>query len=137
VRPFFACVIGLLCCTAVVAAEPATRSAGRIRPPATLTCDINHVTSWSGVVSGYLPLPKTTWLQISTDDDTIEETTIDHDGKPDASAHYLLWGEPFTATDWPKIEKSKGMLIKGIRAVAWICDDGKTAPVIDWQPPQD
>jgi len=138
-RPFFACslAIGLLGCTAIGAQEPAMRSAGRIRPPATLTCDINHVTSWSGVVTGYRRESESTWLQISTDADTVEQTTIEHVGQPDASAHYLLWQAPFTANDWPKIEKSEGVLIEGMRAIAWICDDGKTAPVIDWQPARD
>ena len=138
-RPFFACslAIGLLGCTAIGAQEPAMRSAGRIRPPATLTCDINHLTSWSGVVTGYRRKPESTWLRISTDADTVEQTTIDHAGQPDASAHYLLWQQAFTAKDWKRIEKSKGKLIKGMRAIAWICDDGKTAPVIDWQPAQE
>ena len=138
-RPFFACslAIGLLGCTAIGAEEPAMRDAGRIRPPASLTCDANHLTSWFGVVSGYRREDKQTWLQISTDYDTVEQLTIDHAGQPDASAHYLLWQEPFTAADWNKIEKSKGVLIEGMRAIAWICDDGKTAPVIDWQPAQD
>ena len=113
------------------------RSTGRLRPPAALTCDLNHVTSWSGLVTGYRREDESTWLQISTDDDTVEETTITHAGQLDASAHYLLWQEPFTAKDWPKIEKKKGVLIEGMRAIAWICDDGKTAPVIDWQPHQD
>ena len=138
-RPFFACslAVALLGCSNIGAQEPSPRSAGRLRPPATLTCDINHLTSWSGVVSGYRRDSQSTWLQISTDDDTVEQTTIEHAGQPDASAHYLLWQEPFTAADWKKIEKSKGVLIKGMRAIAWICDDGKTAPVIDWQPAQD
>jgi len=138
-RPFFACslAIGLLGCTAIGAEEPAMRDEGRIRPPASLTCDANHLTSWFGVVSGYRREDKQTWLQISTDYDTVEQLTIDHAGQPDASAHYLLWQEPFTAADWNKIEKSKGVLIEGMRAIAWICDDGKTAPVIDWQPAQD
>ena len=135
-RPFFACCLAasLLGSTNIGAAEPARRSAGRLRPPATLTCDINHVTSWSGVVTGYRRKSESTWLRISTDDNTVEQTTIDHAGQPDASAHYLLWQQAFTAKDWKRIEKSKGKLIKGMRAIAWICDDGKTAPVIDWQP---
>ena len=138
-RPFFVCclAIGLLGCSSISAEEPAMRSAGRLRPPASLTCDLNHVTSWSGLVTGYRREDESTWLQISTDEDTVEETTITHAGQPDASAHYLLWQEPFTAKDWPKIEKEKGVLIEGMRAIAWICDDGKTAPVIDWQPHQD
>jgi hypothetical protein len=24
-----------------------------------------------------------------------------------------------------------------VRATAWICDDGRTPPMIDWQPPAD
>lgn len=117
------------------AERPASgRGGGRIAPPAAITCDPNHLTAWFGVVSGYRRDSKQTWLRISTDYDTVEQTTLDHAGAADASAHYLLWGAPFAAKDWPSIEQSPGRLIKDVRAVVWVCDDGKTAPVVDWQP---
>jgi hypothetical protein len=149
VRPFvFACVVaGLLGCTAMAAQEtpmadaapadaPAAR-AGRLLPPATLACDRNHLTSYSGVVSGYRVDPDNTHFEISTDEDTVEALAVDHDGQADGRAHYLLWGAPFTAADFAQIEKSPGVLVEGMRAIAWVCDDGKTPPVIDWQPKRD
>lgn len=134
-RPFFVgCLaFGLLGCTAAV---PTARAGGRIRPPAAVTCERHHLTSWSGLVSGYRRESAETWLQISTDDGTVEATTIAHGDQPDASAHFLLWGETFSAKDFSNIESSPGVLEKGMRAVAWICDDGTTAPVVDWQPPR-
>ena len=138
-RPFFALalVAAVLGCSASDARVAGGRSAGRLLPPATLGCDRNHLTSWSGVVSGYRREAARTWLQVSTDEDTVEQTSIEHPGQPNASAHYLLWGAPFTALDWPKIERATGVLIDGTRAVVWVCDDGKTAPVVDWQPRRD
>lgn len=112
-----------------------TGRSSRLRPPATLACDRNHLTSYTGAVSGYRRDAEQTWLEISTDEDTVEAVTVAHAGQADASAHYLLRGETFTANDWPAIEAGKGKLIEDMRATAWVCDDGVTAPVIDWQPP--
>ena len=112
-----------------------TGRAGRLRPPASLACDRNHLTSYTGAVSGYRREADRTWLEISTDEDTVEAVTVEHAGQPDASAHYLLYGQAFTGNDWTAIEATKGKLIDDMRATAWVCDDGVTAPVIDWQPP--
>jgi hypothetical protein len=112
----------------------AERPTARIAPPAAVSCDPNHLTAWFGVVSGYRRDRQHTWLRIDTDYDTVEQLTLDHGGQPDASARFLVWGERFTAADWPRIETAPGVLAKGMRATAWMCDDGATAPVIDWQP---
>jgi hypothetical protein len=134
--PFLACCIAasLLCGSAGSAGQEATPGGGRLRPPEAITCDRNHLTSWSGVVSGYRRENKQTWLQVNTDEDTVEQIMLDHHGEKDASAYYLIGQQKFTKKDWPKIERFKGMLITGTRAVVWVCDDGKTAPVVDWQP---
>jgi hypothetical protein len=127
----------LLACSSTSAQENAQRSAGRFMPPATIACDRNQLTSWTGLVSGYGRGAAKSWIEINTDDDTIESTEIDHHDQTDASASFLLWSKTFTAADWARIEKSPGVLIEGMRATAWICLDGQTPPVIDWQPPQD
>ena len=110
------------------------RRMGRLAPSVLISCDHNQLTSWTGTVSGYKKLAETSWLEISTDSDTIEQVSIEHAGSEDASAYYLLWGEPFKPTDWKAIETAPGVLISGMRATAWICTDGVTPPVIDWQP---
>ncbi len=143
VRPFaIACVVaGLLGCTAMAAQDSppsdASAQAGRLRPSPQLACDRNNLTSYSGVVSGYRRDKDSTWIEISTDEDTVEAVTVPHDGQSDASAHYWLWGAAFTAADTAQIEKSPGTVVDGIRAVAWVCEDRKTPPVIDWQPKRD
>ncbi len=150
VRPFlFACLAGAgVGCSAM--AEQDTRAAvpnaspkaaapagGRLRPSPALACDPNHLTSYSGVVSGYRRDNDSTRIQIDTDEDTVEVVTVAHVGKADAATHFQLWGAPFTAGDFARIETSAGVLIDGMRAIAWVCDDGKTVPVIDWQPKRD
>ena len=111
-----------------------TAATDRLRPPP-LACDRNELTSWRGVVSGYRRGDHESWLQISTDDDTVEEATLAHPDAPDASAFYRFNGQPFTAADRNAIESAPGTLRAGMRATAWICLDGVTPPVIDWQPP--
>jgi hypothetical protein len=134
-RPFLVCAL-LSVASGLPAQEARMASEGRLRPPGALECDRNQLTSYSGHVSGYKPGAASTWIEISTDEDTVEAITVDHAGKPDASARYLLRGETFTAQDWTKIETAPGKLVADMRAVAWVCLDGKTAPLIDWQPPQ-
>lgn len=130
-------LVGIFLSCTTLAQDTGGRRGGRIAPPAVITCDRNQLTSWTGEVTGYRRDEKASWLEISTDENTVEETTIDHDGSTDTSAHYLLWGEPFTQADWTAIESAPGQLIEGMRATAWICLDGKTSPVIDWQPHRD
>jgi hypothetical protein len=93
------------------------------------------LTSWTGAISGYRRSENHTWLQVSTDYDTLEQTTIEHEGHLDSTAHYLLWGKHFTENDWTLIENSAGALIEGMRATVWVCGGGVTPPVVDWQPP--
>jgi len=120
-----------------MARESAERHIGRISPPAIISCDRNQLTSWTGEVTAYRRETHTTLLEISTDEDTIEQVRIEHAGSVDASAHYLLWGEPFTHTNWAAIEKAPGKLINNMRVTAWICLDGQTSPVVDWKPDED
>ena len=136
-RPCFVLALAALALLSCVEAQarPATpgRGGGRVMLPAGLACDANHVTSWFGVVSGYRRERGRTWIRIDTDYDTVESTTIEHAGEPDASKHYRFQGRAFTAKDFARIELKPGVLRKGVRATAWVCDDGRTPPLIDWQ----
>lgn len=76
-------------------------------------------------------------IEIETDDGTVESTKFHYGEETDQSHNFLLWGETFDISDWPEVEQSPGTLKEGMRATAWICDDGETAPVIDWRPPPD
>ena len=107
---------------------------GRLAPPPHVTCDRDHLTSWTGKVTGYQRDEQSIWIEISTDEGTVEQTAIQHRGFQDASSHFLLWGEPFTPTEWTAIEATPGNLIDGMRATVWVCDDGRTPAVIDWRP---
>lgn len=128
------CAVLLSC--AAVAQDSGARRMSRLAPPPTITCDRNHLTSWTGVITGYRRESDRTWLEISTDENTVERTTLGHDGRADASRRYLMRGEPFKAQDWAVIEQSAGVLKKGMRATVWICEDGVTPPIVDWQPPR-
>ena len=130
--------VSLLSASCSSAEPPGSQAEGRrIAPSSAVTCDRNLLTSYFGLVSGYRREAAQTWLQISTDYDTVEEVTIDHPDNPDASARYRLWGEPFRESDWAAIETAPGVIIAGMRVTAWICDDGQTPPLVDWQPPPD
>ena len=118
------------------AEEQNTRAnAERIAPLSAVSCDRNLLTSYFGVVSDYRRDANETWLKISTDYDTVEEVSIDHPGQQNAITQFRLWGEPFGESDWAIIETAPGKIIPGMRVTAWVCDDGRTPALIDWQPP--
>jgi hypothetical protein len=127
----------LLACAPTTAQDTPPQRVGRLAPPAGVACDRNQLTSWTGVVTDYRRGVESTWIEIHTDAETIERTEIDHAGQADAAAYYLFRGEAFSADAWPKIERSPGRLVEGMRATAWICLDDQTSAVIDWQPRPD
>ena len=105
---------------------------GRVMAPAAVSCDPNQLTSYFGKVTGYKRGKTGTWLRIATDYDTVEEVQVANGGAKDASAHYLYEGRAFTAKDWLRIESKPGVLRAGTRATAWVCSDGRTPPLVDW-----
>jgi hypothetical protein len=127
-RFVFAAAIALLASTGVEA-RPA---AGRVMAPARVSCDANHLTSYFGKVVGYKRGKVRVWLKIATDYDTIEEVTVVDPAEKDPANRFLYQGRPFTARDWSRIESKPGVLRKGTRATAWVCSDGKTPPLVDW-----
>jgi hypothetical protein len=128
------CAVFLSC--AAVAQDSGARRMSRLAPPPTITCNRNQLTSWTGVITGYRRESDRTWLEISTDEKTVERTTLGHEGQANASSRYLLWNKPFLTKDWAVIEQSPGVLKNGMRATVWVCEDGKTPPIVDWQPPR-
>ncbi len=117
------------------AQTPPEPSAVRVRPPSELECPRNQLTLYGGRVQRYHRGRGQTSITIHTDWDTTETVTLRHTGRPDASRWFLLQGEAFKPGDWPRIESSPGRLRAGMRAAAWVCDDGRNA-TIDWQPPR-
>ena len=110
----------------------AAPGAGRIAPPAAVACDRNHLTLYAGKVVSYRRSPGKTVLVIDTDSATRETVTLRHRGSEDPSRFFLIQGTPFTAKDWNRIEARKGKLLPGMRAFAWVCQDGAT--IVDWRP---
>ena len=102
----------------------------RQRSPEEFACLRNDLTVYTGVVARYERRVGRTTLRIRTDWDTTEDVTLTHAGTDDASASYRYMGKPFTAADWARIERSRGVLRAGVRAAAWVCADGKV--MVDW-----
>ena len=108
---------------------------GRLAPPPALKCDRSDLTSYDGRVTAYRRRRGSTFLRIRTNSDTTEEVTIRHPATDDPSGFYLLKGEPFTKSDWRRIEKRRNVLRPGMRANVWVCRDNPSVqPVVDWQP---
>ena len=108
---------------------------GRMMPPGELKCDRSDLTLYDGRILAYRRRIGTTFLRIRTNFDTTEEVTIRHSRTDDPSKFYLLNGQPFLKSDWPRIERRKGVLKAGMRANVWVCiDNPSIQPVIDWRP---
>ena len=110
------------------------RTTDRLAPPAAVTCPRNNLTSYTGRVTRWSRRTSETTLTIATDWETTETVTVKHHGTDDPSRSFLLNANAFQSSDWAQIEESKGKLKTGMRATAWVCDDGRQ-PIVDWQPP--
>jgi hypothetical protein len=131
--PLFAAVLSVSTAGGVLFAQQEPQ--GRIRPSPALECDRNELTLYDGRVLAYHRRKGSTYLRIRTNFDTTEEVTIRHPGSADPSKFYLLNGQPFTKSDWRRIERRSKVLRPGMRANVWVCRDNPTIqPVVDWQP---
>ena len=110
------------------------RTTDRLAPPAAVTCPRNNLTSYTGRVTRWSRRDSETTLTIATDWETTETVTVKHPGTGDPSRSFLLNANAFQSSDWAQIEERKGELKTGMRATAWVCDDGRQ-PIVDWQPP--
>src|SRR5687767_13047874 len=106
---------------------------GRIRPPDSITCDHNHLTSFTGKLLGYKRGPGRVSLRMRTDEATTESFTLRFRKAQDASRWFLMNGEAFKPDDWKLIERGKYRLRPKMRATVWVCDDG-SIPIVDWRP---
>ncbi|MEP7271464.1 MAG: hypothetical protein ABI882_08150 [Acidobacteriota bacterium] len=116
--------------------------AQRAAPPSPLTCDRNHLTSFTGRVVSYRRQMGQMGqkgqngritLRVHTDDATTEDFSIRLGASEDGSKHFLMRGQPFKPSDWTLVEATRTRLRPKMRAIVWVCDDG-SAPVIDWRP---
>ncbi|HZH30919.1 MAG TPA: hypothetical protein VEY11_09160 [Pyrinomonadaceae bacterium] len=137
-------IFSTLLCTAMLCASAAGEASfwqrqqqpgGRMMPPPVLQCDRSDLTSYDGRVIAYRRRKGSTFLRIRTNSDTTEEVTIRHPATDDPSKFYLLNGQPFTKSDWRRIERRGKVLIKNMRANVWVCRDKPAIqPVVDWRP---
>lgn len=99
-----------------------SRGAGRVRPPAAVTCDRNQLTSYAGRVTAYARAGNQVTVTLAADAGTSESVT---------ATSFLLEGEPFNG-DWTRIESEGGKALEAMSAIAWVCTGGTT--FLDWRP---
>jgi hypothetical protein len=121
----FACALVLV--ASVAQAQP------RLSPPASIKCDHNHLTSFTGRILSYQRRPGRVSLRMRTDEATTESFTLRFPRTEDAAKWFLLMAEPFKQSDWRLIERRRYQLRPNMRATVWVCDDGST-PIVDWRP---
>lgn len=103
----------------------------RVLPPTAVDCPRDRLTLYAGRVLVYRRTLGRTELRLRTEWDTTEAVVLSHPGSNDPSRWFLIERAPFTAADWARIETAPGRLRPGLRAAAWVCDDGR-APIVDW-----
>lgn len=122
----------ILFCAAAIVFSPSIR-AQRLRPPDSIRCDPNHLTSFTGRVLSYKRSPSRLRLRVRTDEQTTENFTLSFRKGEDAAKWFLIKGEPFKQSDWALIERRRYRLRPRMRATVWVCDDG-SKPIVDWRP---
>lgn len=121
------CAVMLLLLAAPAAGQ------GRLRPPESIKCDPNHLTSYTGRILSYQRGPGRVRLRMRTDEETTENFNLRFPRTTDAARWFLLNSQPFKRSDWKIIERSGSRLRPNVRATVWVCDD-KSTPIIDWRP---
>lgn len=106
----------------------------RMAVPPGLACARDRLTSYAGVVSAYERSEGGLRIEIRTDWDTVESVVVPGVDESVLRGQFRLHGAPFSGSDWPRIEFAPGVQRPGLRAIAWVCEDGRTLPVIDWRP---
>lgn len=104
----------------------------RLRPPDGLTCDDNHLTSFTGRILSYRRSAGRVRLRMRTDEATTESFSLNFPRTEDASRWFLMNSQPFKPGDWKLIERSRARLRPNVRATVWVCDDNST-PIVDWR----
>lgn len=126
--------VSLLTLSASNAGSP-RQERGRIRPLDQLKCDRSDLTSYDGQIISYRRRYGSTFLRIRTNFDTTEEVSIRHPRTDKPLKFYLINGEAFTNSDWPRIEQRAKVLKDGMRANVWVCRGNPSVqPVVDWRP---
>lgn len=125
--------LGPLALAALAAMPVARQGPPRMPPPAAVECARDHLTAYVGTVVRYQREADRTSVRIRTDWDTTETVSIRHPGS-DPSRWFRIEGKPFRSQDMARIEDKPGQLRAGLRAAAWVCDDGRN-PIVDWNPP--
>lgn len=105
----------------------------RLRPPASLKCSRDHLTSFQGRAIDYKRSANRISLRVRTDEETTENFTLEWTNQEKPEKWLLLRGEEFKPNAWKLIESAPGRLIDGMRIIVWVCDDG-SKPVLDWRP---
>lgn len=121
-------------CAKQVSSDRSQLGRSRVAPPVTLACDRNQLTAYIGEVTEYHRTESSVVVTISTDWDTIEKVAVDIPESEESVSPFLINGQPFSESDWNKVESQPGSPISGLRAFAWVCLDEQTPPVIDWRP---
>ncbi|MBS1811487.1 MAG: hypothetical protein JST84_25215 [Acidobacteria bacterium] len=132
-RRFLVVILGLVTFSVIATTANSEASIQRLRPPSSLTCSRDHLTSYQGRILAYRRSKNIIFLRVRTDEATTETFTLKWKATEKAEKWFLLRGEEFKPEDWKLIESAPGKLIAGTRMIVWVCDDG-SKPVFDWRP---
>ena len=136
-RHHYPLLLAAYLCISAVSMNGTVAGQGRLIPPTGLSCDRNNTTSFTGRITAYSRNARRIFIRVRTDEQTTEQFTIALRRGEDAAKKFLLEGAAFSAGDWKKIERSRGVLKPRMRATIWACRtdrDDFRAELIDWRP---
>ncbi|MGS2719611.1 hypothetical protein [Paraglaciecola aestuariivivens] len=123
----------LTCCVVWLFLATQAAKAERLLVPDYVSCERNHLTSWVGFVSKFKLTENKLEISIATNEQTLEQLTLEFSSEAELLTHFYLNGEKFSPSDWQSITTSDKQLIAKTRAVVWICLDDSKPPVINWR----
>lgn len=107
----------------------------RLRPPNTVQCDRNHLTSFTGAVVKYQRNANGLDITVHTDFDTTESFHL-RGTKSELEGQFLIGRQRFKPADWKRIESSPKHLKANMRATAWVCEQPQSV-IVEWEAPKE
>ena len=128
-------MIPFLVASHAVLSERGNQRSTRTRPPESIGCSRDELTVYTGRVTSYRRRPDRLTIVIHTDADTTERVVVRLPKGNELARAFRLRGQPFGAKDWEQIESSPGRARAGLRAAAWVCENGSV--LVDWDAPRE
>lgn len=107
---------------------------GRFAPPPSIVCDPSLLSSFNGVVTSYERGHDSLTIIVRAEWGALKTVTIGYVDTSEPAPYFRMQGQAFKQEDWARIEVEPGVLMEGMSAIVWTCEDAEISTIVDWLP---